>query len=193
MDRQSIIGFTEAELGLFVAILFLVLALAGGPNEKDISHVPEPPPSADSSPPRSEDLIRSLEEQLARSKDQISRHAAKITELERELATLKSEREKQQNLRSRQIPTCTEKKVAAGPIRDVIVMGANSFHVGSSTHNLQSFLETVKTERLQADKEQCRHVIRVYYSPNLSGPETLSTRIALSQYFYLQESLSSKD
>ena len=188
MDRQSIIGFTEAELGLFVAILFLVLALAGGPDDKGTSQIPKPnltpqPPE----PTSAADHIHLLKEQVAQLEDKTSRDAVKIGDDAIKIAELEREIEKLRGLRSRQTPACTERNVAKGSIRDVTIVGPNSFQVGPSTYHLGGFLDTVAAELRQAKAAQCQQVIRVLYSSTLSMPDSLAARKALTRYFYLLE------
>jgi hypothetical protein len=178
-DSQSIIGFTEAELGFFIAILILIIAVKQTPEaQPKNSELRRPAIGFQLDEANRKVLV--LEQQLADVRNQRTLDVATIAKLEKEL-------DKLQRLRSPQLPTCTYKKVADGPILTVVIRGADVFQIGSLTYDLEDLREKADADLARGKAAGCRQVIRVSYAPSISEADAFAARKALQQDFYLQE------
>jgi len=192
-DRQSIIGFTEAELGFFVAILLFAFVFEHRVN----TDKPKPQPtvqSVEKAPTlkfenlpdlslelnKSSARIKELESLLADSLLRRSQLASQSEDLQKQINQLKG-------LRSRQTPTCIAKKIEKGFLLDVTVQSANSFVTGEKLTDLDGLLNSVEPRLEAAEREGCVESVRVFYSDRVSTSDSLVARRALQQYFYIVE------
>ena len=135
------------------------------------------------------DLERKYAAQLTAATDQSRQLNVQLEQLRRENEGLQSKtaalRRENEGLRSQLVPTCEERKVAGGPIRNVTVVRRDVFQVGSLNYDWAGFLRTVQDELAQADRAQCRHGIRVRSSSSVSGSDLQEAYKTLSQRFYV--------
>ncbi len=175
-DRQSIIGFTEAELGFFVAILLFAFLV----EHRAYINAKPPPQNVSLESDKSHARIKELESLLSHSLKRRSELASQNKDLLKEIKELTG-------VRSHQKPSCTEKRLEKGFLFDVTVEGANSFVIGDKLTDLDGLLNSVESRLENADREGCVESIRVFYSDKVSTPESLAARKALQRRFYITE------
>ena len=175
-DHQSIIGFTEAELGLFVAVVFLAMAVLHRPdvrpgpkqvivNESELQSLRKDANEANAQRHLANELKKQLEESNWRLKA-----------LERAPS--------QKTLRSRAVPSCREKGIVCGDLFAVIIRGSDRFQVGKDTYDLDELINRFDPELKIAEKSGCKHSIRIYYREGISADELTDGINALKGYFY---------
>jgi hypothetical protein len=162
-ESQSILGFTEAELGFFLALLCIVLWVVSMSVAKNGK---EDRPSTISS-----DSLKALK---ARA-DSAARLKQLSDSLARELAVKSDSLRK---LKSRIPPSCVDVKRATGPLAEIEVRSGGEIFIDGKKSSLDAFdRETV--ERRTADST-CMHQVRIRFSTELRS-ESESVRMRLSQ------------
>lgn len=146
-ESQTIIGFTEAELGLVLAVVFLVLWVVGN---RPIAKAQEPPVAV---------VTKDSADRLAARADSL---AAMNEVLELTLDSLRPKR-------SRMAPSCTEVRVANGPLLTVRVEGSNTYVVEGKSYTWAQLLEFTSLARAAAVHAKCRQQIRVTTDPDISA------------------------
>jgi hypothetical protein len=163
-ESQTIIGFTEAEIGLVLAAVFLVLWLLAS----STSHRVVSPRTAIETISRD-----SLEHLRARADSLLARNAS----LERSLDSLRGKH-------SRMTPSCEETHAASGPLFTVHVAGNNAFVVDGAEYNWSSLLERTALARAAAAKVRCRHQVLVSTAPDISAAAfDQALRLLRSQFY----------
>jgi hypothetical protein len=158
-ESQVVIGFTEAELGLVLGCLFLVLWLL---SISTTSQKPTPPGiSRDSAAA----LLASLAEN-SRVLDSIRRTVDSTA--------------KASNLTA----TCAWKRFAQGPIGDVRVVGASLFVFRGQTVTWNELQHVLASELAIARDKHCIQQLRVRVDPRLSSPDYQSALLRLRGVFY---------
>lgn len=152
-DRQSIIGFTEAQLGFFIAILCLVLwagTLKGGD--------PPPPPTirADSAAK----LMASLKD------------SAHVIDSLRRVAD---------SLKSPITPSCTSKGLASGPLMSLTAIHHDLVRLEAESLTLTELGTRSSDARSKAELAGCRHEVTLHYVSDLSAEELDRTMFALER------------
>ncbi len=175
-DKYSVIGFTEAELGLFVAILIFIIAAAGPRSDVSSTGKSQSTPSA-TSMPNLESLSRQIEALTKENR-----------RLQARLALLEAEAQKTSALRSRQLPSCKEKRLTKGFLFDVVITGPESFQVGSRKYDFDALIDNFDSQISSAKAAGCVHTIRVFYVPGVSLSDYLGSLDELRQYFYPSDS-----
>lgn len=165
-ERQSnIIGFTEAELGIFIAILVLIIVSAK--HQTQAMPVSKPTPSASAFPtPNVEATISALKQ--------------KNLDLQHEIAALQNK----PGLRSRSTPTCKEKGIANGPIFRTTIEGRDSFRIGDDVYDIDGLRTAFSAQISAAKAVGCSHVVYVYYGSGVTLPDYLAAVDELNQEFY---------
>jgi len=184
-DRQSIIGFTEAELGLFAAILLLIFSIH--PVSRPIRPPDRERPIPQDRTTPSIGAFQKLSQQnkdLLQGKDQTDKQNIDLSEENRRL---QQEIDKLKGLKSRQRPACTEKGLATGFLFGVTIVGADNFRIGDSTFDLAGLLRQFGPQLSAAAKAGCVQSIRAYYDRDLSLDDSIEARKALQLHFYLAE------
>jgi hypothetical protein len=175
-DSQSIIGFTEAELGLFLAVLFLILAL--GSQSVAPSKIPSHPKT--SAPI---DLSQKVEQQNKDIKALSQQLSAATKRADIAEAAAKHANSQQQHLRSKQRPTCHEKGIQTGTfLFDVTVLAAG-FQVGNKNYNWEELLQAYAPQLQQAMATDCSYTVRVYFDRALSSGALATSLQQLNQKF----------
>jgi hypothetical protein len=164
-DRQSIIGFTEAELGLFVVFFVLMLGPKATPTENGDAV----------SVPRSElDSLRAT--------------ASRVPDLEDQVAQLQVTNDSLSGLRSSLTPPCKEKK-GTFPRRflleDVVVEGPDSFSVAGRSLTLDKLLARVDEQLRKARRIDCTHEITVRQGLEVDRKVFYRAQRALRRDFYV--------
>lgn len=159
-DSQTVLGFTEAELGFILAVLFVALFVAAS-----ASAVPQ----KDGTIVVPSDSLTRLETRLAAS--------------EQRADSLKSELDRVARKRSNLTPPCSELRVAAGPIADVVIRGRDLFAIGDEVVTLSGLREMLAAP-LAAAGSTCRHSVRMYYGRGVSVEEYTQGVRGLQRYFY---------
>jgi len=167
-DKQSIIGFTEAELGLFVAILVFIIA---GLKYQAVSRNDL---SAISSVPLLNQKVQSL--------------AKENLELRARLDSVQNNAKADTKLRSHAAPSCKERGISKGFLFDVIIKGPDTFQVGSNDLDSEALYDSFDSQIQAAEVAGCKHTIRVFYSPGVTTPEYLAARKTLERFFYPKDS-----
>jgi hypothetical protein len=177
-DRQSIIGFTEAELGFFVAILLLAVFL-----ERRSTVLPADRPRKDAAAElkQARVQINHLEQRLAELRAAQSHFAHERQSLDTELQTIKG-------LRSRQKPSCRERGITKSFLLDVTVESSNSFKVGDTVTNLAGLLRSVEPRLEAARQADCVESVRIFYDyGRVSLVQAVIARRSLQEHFYIAE------
>jgi hypothetical protein len=98
--------------------------------------------------------------------------------------TLKAEIEKsRKNLRSAAMPTCAELDKADW-LFTVVIRGSDVYEVSGNRYAINDLLQTYSKEIAQANKDGCRHRVKVYYGKDISLPEYDYALRKIEQYFY---------
>jgi hypothetical protein len=146
-ESQVVIGFTEAQLGIVLAALFLVLWIGAAEAQK-----PEPTRQK-ASVDISADSARNL-----------NRLALRQTAVADSLrAIVDSLRPK----RSRLIPSCKERGLAGGVLLAVYVLGADRLVVDGTQYTWDGFRRLTSADREQARRNGCIHEVSVSPSPEM--------------------------
>jgi hypothetical protein len=164
-ERPSIIGFTEAELGFFLALLCLVLLAVAAPA---VGTPPEEPETEEVVPADSADR---LERRLAAAEQ-------RIDSLRTVLDTLRDRR-------SRITPSCVERGAAGGPIGTVTIHGPDRFGWRGDRLTRAELLAVTAAERSRARAARCVHQLRVHYEAGLDAASLDSGWRALAGEFRL--------
>jgi hypothetical protein len=152
-DRQSIIGFTEAELGFFLALLCLILFVVAAANAAQSPAPLETKPTVSITADSMRKLLGDLEAS------------------NRRLANLEAQLDSLRDRRSRITPSCKEKGVAAGPLFTIAVVAPDRFILEGQTLSIQDVLAKTGANRAEAQRAGCVHEIRVEYLSSLSASE----------------------
>jgi hypothetical protein len=147
VGNSSVLGFTEAELGFFLALLCLVLWVA--------SAVPPPPPK-----PKEPKPTFTVTAESAAVLQQ------KIDEMQRMVDSLKSPI----------LPSCKSKGVAKGPLLALTAISAGSFRLSADTVNVSRISALTANDRIRAASVGCVHEIRLNFLRSLSAPDYEAAR-----------------
>lgn len=172
--QQSIIGFTEAELGFFAAIL-LLLVLIQKPKDHPVA-VPLPTPST---------MRPSIEMVPRHDLDRLQRENER---LKNQLVDANEQLTKLKGLRSHQKPSCIEKKVANNYLFDVTIEEENIFVVDGQQYSFASLMTKFAAQTAEASHLGCAHSIRVFHGEDVSADDYVSARKTLSGYFFVTDS-----
>jgi hypothetical protein len=162
-DSQTIIGFTEAELGLVLALVFLVLWLV---SSRPAIAIDKAPPTA-VVPKDSADLL-----------------AARVESLMVVNAALELSLDSLRPKRSRLAPSCAEAHVADGPLFTVRVEGVDSYLIDGQAYTWSGLLEKSALARAVAARAKCRQQIRVSTDPSISAAAYSTALRRLRSEFY---------
>ena len=163
-ERQTIIGFTEAELGFFLAILALLfLVVLSEPTETD--------------PP----VVEVPEDSLTSLASRISRQEQMADSLRAELAIIREGS-------SDMTPYCYEPRVgiATGPLLTVKILSPETFEVQGDTVDRAGLRERTAGDRAAASRAGCVHEVLVDFLPELTASELHLGRRFLSSMFRLR-------
>lgn len=160
-DSQGILGFTEAELGFFLALLCIVLWLASIPAKGAAAVVQITPDSLVTLKAKADTLIV-----VRRQVDSLDGH-------------LVHERQVSDSLRSRLLPNCNTVSRAVGPLAVVAVHEGGEIVVGGSPTTLESFARQT-LERRKTDEGVCRHQVVVRFADGLTMRQSEGVRRGLN-------------
>lgn len=99
---------------------------------------------------------------------------------------LKDEIEKlkaKKNLRSAAVPSCAE-VTQADWLFTAVVRGSDDYYVDGQQYSLESLLNKFSMQMSEADKNRCRHRIKLYYDKNISLKEYDYALRRIEQHFY---------
>jgi hypothetical protein len=159
-ERQSVIGFTEAELGLFVAVLLIALYTVS--------------PAAPKLPG---DMVTVPRDSLDFLNNRIDTLAAQTALLTAQVDTLR-------NRRSKQRPSCKEKGIIGDFLLDIVVLGPNRYAVNTRELAFKELMALVKTQIDQAASVGCVHSVRVQYRAGIPVDDYDAALKPIQQYFY---------
>src|SRR5688500_12595434 len=109
-DSQTVLGFTAAEVGFVLALIFLALFVAASAST-------------------TQDKPTTAENPVVIPQDSLERLATRLGALERRGDSLQAQLDAAAKKRSNLTPPCTELGLAAGPIGDVVILGSDAFSV----------------------------------------------------------------
>ncbi len=147
-------GFTEAELGLFLVLVLLAAAVGASPSE--------------TATPRRSTLDSGM---------------ARVAALDSALRITRDSLQRLRDLRSRQTPTCRERNLADGPLFTVTVLGSNRFQIGAEVLTLQGIQGRFRNEMGIARAQKCRHQIQVRHDSHVSADDLWTAFRALRKDF----------
>lgn len=158
--EQSVIGFTEAELGFFLVLLCVVLWAAGASDADAARHdgvttAPEPPtvPLA----AIAEDSLAALRADRERLAD-----AVRVRDSLRRIVD---------SLRSPIWPSCRSRGVADGPLATLVALGDGRYRIDAETLDVRGVAERTADARRRAGSATCRHEVRLGFRRDLAAPE----------------------
>ncbi len=158
MNRTDIVGLTLAEIALVLLFSFLALFV---PAYARLNHK----------------LKRSGATDVVRLQADLKNATAAN-------AILKAEIEKShRNLRSAAMPTCAELDKADW-LFTVVIRGSDVYEVNGNKYSISMLLQTYTRELSEANKDGCRHRVKVYYGKDVSLPEYDYALRRIEQYFY---------
>lgn len=153
-DRQSIIGFTEAELGLTLALVALALW---------VTSLPIPP--------------RASVVEISSSADSAYKDSARL--FRGALGTIDS----LQRL-SIKTPHCTERGYPTEYIASIVIRGRNTFEIHGRTTDWNGVLASLSVELNFAHENKCRHSVSVSADPpDLGWDESRPAWISIRSVF----------
>jgi hypothetical protein len=141
--QNSVLGFTEAELGFFLALLCIVLWVSATAAELRPKAVLKPPPRSTITL----DSARLLEKRISR--------------LQRLVDSLKSPI----------LPSCESKHVINGPLVSLIALPGGNFRLDGETVALGEIAEITAPSRTKARSDGCVHAARLGFVESMSAPE----------------------
>lgn len=140
---SPVLGFTEAELGIVLALLAAVAVSAR-------AAPPDPPPALEITA----DSVQTLEAEIARRAAENARQADSLAAQERRLA---AQRDSLDRLKSSIWPNCTP----AVPILTVDVVGPDAYRLDGSVVPLSAIDQRTATPRADAERRECRLIVGV--------------------------------
>jgi hypothetical protein len=153
-ERQSLIGFTEAELGFFLVLLGIVLWVT----------------TAGASPPVTPPVgVQIAPESLAA----LQAARARLVAAERQRDSL---RRVVDSLRSPIWPSCRSRGLARGSLGTIIALGANRYRWDTDTITVAQLGARTQSARAAAEQAQCRHEVVLGFRRDLSAPEYEASR-----------------
>lgn len=158
-ERQSVLGFTEAELGFFLAALCLVLWLVS-----TAAAPPPPPPAPEAAVPA--DSARTLEEKLAAAR------------LERD--SLDDAYQRLRDSVSGILPNCTRIGRAEGPLWTITVSGRDRVRFEREQMSFDDFGARTWAERKPVIGT-CWHQVIVRFPRTAPGSVTENARAQLAR------------
>jgi hypothetical protein len=145
-NRSSVLGFTEAELGFFLALLCLVLWVG-------TAKPPQPPPPSKTQVPTiSPDSAAALQARLAKLQHLVD------------------------SLKSPILPTCRSKGVIAGPLLSVIALPGDNYRLNGETVPFEDVATSTAEARANAKAAGCVHEIRLGFLETMSAPDYEASR-----------------
>jgi phosphatidylserine decarboxylase len=98
--------------------------------------------------------------------------------------SLKAEIDKsRRNLRSAAIPACAELNKADW-VFTAVIRGSDAYEVKGNQYSLNALLHNYATELSEANKNGCRHRVKLYYGKDVSLFEYDAALRKIEQYFY---------
>jgi hypothetical protein len=164
-DSQGILGFTEAELGFFLALLCIVLWVSAMPTKAQTTMVQIPADSVQHLKARTDSLLNE-----AKGTDSLK-------------SALTREKQISDSLRSRLLPPCTALKKAVGPLATVEVHSGGQIVVNGQPTTLDDFDKNTADVR-QAVQGICRQQVIVRFADGLSVRQSEGVRSRLSAMLF---------
>lgn len=168
-QRQTVIGFTEAELGFFLVFAMLLLFL-----------VTRRPVFATAGPTDSVTVATHTLDSLQRQANAANTVQQQRDSLRQRLAELGDT-----GKRSRMTPSCKEKGLATGPLFDATVRGIDDFELGGDRLDAASIRQRFSAELARSAAAGCRHTARLFYAPGLSADMLQSGMQHLARFVYV--------
>ena len=151
-DRQSILGFTEAELGFFLVLLCVVLWAASALT----TPVPKPVPN-----------------RANITRDSLVKLQVRLAQLE---GTVDSLRRVVDSLRSPIWPSCISRGLSSGTLLTAVVIGAGLFRVERDTLDIKELARRTARARVRANAAECREEVRFQVRRDLNASESEAAR-----------------
>ena len=171
-DRQSIIGFTEAELGFFLALLMLALVVAASDSAS----------AADTAAAEGRESIARAEHEATRANERAAAAESLVVASRGQISKLK---DSINTLTRPGTPSCIEKRVASAPVADLVVLSASEFALGGERLDASTVLARFASELAIGEQNGCRQVIRLRPRPGVDGVALLTARDRLTTRFYV--------
>ena len=108
-------------------------------------------------------------------------------ELRAQLASLETELGKVKGNRSRLLPPCKEKGIAAGPLFRATIEGPHSFRVGEVVYDLRGLMAAFSVQVAQAKAAGCVQSVRISHDGSVTLHDYLTAASELKQQFYVTE------
>lgn len=152
-ERQTVIGFTEAELGFFLAVLVVVIWVAS---------------VVQASGSTSAEDQRGMPAQISTdSLEHLLQEHARLTRLV-------------DSLESPIWPTCKDRRLATGPLMTVISAAPGRFIVDADTVTIERLADRVRPSVNAGRRVRCVHEVRFgYRASGLTIPEHEANRRAI--------------
>lgn len=88
-------------------------------------------------------------------------------------------------LRSKQTPSCIEKKLANGPLFSAIALPNGRYRVGSETLDISEIKSRYEKDLSFADANQCRQRVQLGYTRDMTADQYYQAQVQLESLFYV--------
>jgi len=158
--RNDIIGYTLAEIALL--LLFAIIAIFLPKYSTLSAHL------------RAQTASRLLLEK-------------EVAALKEQLALVKPPGASPAGLRSRQMPSCIERKLASGPIFSAVALSNGKYRVGGEELTASEIRSRFAEQIADADKHECRQRIQLGYSTGMSAEQFVQAQVQMENWFYVSK------
>ena len=164
--RNDITGYTLAEVALL--LLFAIVAIFL---------------------PKYSKLTAELRAEAARNQGSVSasdadKMRAEMLALKEKLAQIRPG-ESAAGLRSRQTPSCVEKKVASGPIFVAVALPSGKYLVGGEALTANEIRSRFASEIAVGEENECRQRIQLGYTSGMSADQYYEAQVQMENMFYV--------
>ncbi len=131
--------------------------------------------------------LESSKKEVQNLQDTLNRAAQKIQNLKEESGELKTKLEdigKKEQLKSKQLPSCIEKGLAAGFLFQVKIIGDDKYNIGNKEFTYQEILKFYQSDIEYAKKNGCVHSIWVESDTDMDAMAYISALKKIQISFY---------
>jgi hypothetical protein len=165
-DRQSIIGFTEAELGLVLALIFLALWVDAQAKIR----------------PQVPGVVEVSQRDLGVLRDSVQQGSKAIVTLAVTRDSLRRLRDSLSGI-SNQTPRCIERGYSERFLGEILIRGRNDYEIGGRRTDLSGVLAHFAEPLAWAKAHRCLHAVRVSGVPELAVKDYTPALRAIRQRF----------
>lgn len=165
-DRQSVIGFTEAELGLVLALIFLALWIVTQAKVR----------------PQRPGVVEVANGEIVALKDSATRVRDVAAALDAAHDSVRLLRDSIRGI-SNQTPRCIERGYSDRFLGTVTIRGPNDFEIDATRSDIDGVLTHFRDPLAWAEKHGCRHSVQVRAVPELAVKDFTPAFRLLREHF----------